>query len=220
MNRNESYSILGLEEGASIEEVKNAYRKLAKQYHPDRTGGDEFLANMFRKINTAYENLTSNKEQSHQQHTSSSSARQTEEKRVVLNPEIEEWIENRHKISNYIHNCKDQLTYLRKKPSKVYLSVSNIGKLVGIGFLIVFFFYPNRNAGVVDQPKTIEEAKWETIGTTDLFRVPDIKETPVIQLPVGQNVDSLGATQYFYKVKVNTEKGIQVGYILKDKLKK
>mgnify|MGYP003579819162 CR=1 FL=1 len=58
MDIGECYLILGLEQGASEEEIKAAYRKLAKQYHPDKTQGDEFLANMFKKIQTAYQTLS------------------------------------------------------------------------------------------------------------------------------------------------------------------
>ncbi len=52
------YQILGLEKGASEEEIKKAYRKLAHVYHPDKAGGDE---NKFKEINEAYQVL-SNKE--------------------------------------------------------------------------------------------------------------------------------------------------------------
>ena len=48
------YSTLGLKRGASDEEIKKAYRKLAMKHHPDR-GGDQ---NKFKEISTAYEALT------------------------------------------------------------------------------------------------------------------------------------------------------------------
>ena len=35
------YDILGISKGASQDEIKKAYRKLAHQHHPDKKGGDE-----------------------------------------------------------------------------------------------------------------------------------------------------------------------------------
>lgn len=52
------YNILGLSDGASEDDVKKAYRKLAKKYHPDLNPGDKKAADMFLKIQEAYEALT------------------------------------------------------------------------------------------------------------------------------------------------------------------
>ena len=49
------YKILGVNRGASKEEIKRAYRKLAHQYHPDKKGGDE---KKFKEINEAYQMLS------------------------------------------------------------------------------------------------------------------------------------------------------------------
>jgi molecular chaperone DnaJ len=49
------YKILGVEKGASDDEIKKAYRKLAHQHHPDKTGGDE---KKFKEINEAYQVLS------------------------------------------------------------------------------------------------------------------------------------------------------------------
>ncbi len=46
------YKILGIEKGASEEEIKKAFRKLAHQYHPDKPGGDEAK---FKEVNEAYQ---------------------------------------------------------------------------------------------------------------------------------------------------------------------
>ena len=49
------YEILNVTDAASPEEIRHAYRRLAKQWHPDRCPGDLSAAPRFRAINAAYE---------------------------------------------------------------------------------------------------------------------------------------------------------------------
>lgn len=49
------YEILNVADTASAEEFRHAYRRLAKQWHPDRCPGDPSAAPRFRAINAAYE---------------------------------------------------------------------------------------------------------------------------------------------------------------------
>jgi curved DNA-binding protein CbpA len=53
------YYILGINKDASLDEVKNAYRKLSKKFHPDTNDGDAFFAERFKDIQEAYECLSS-----------------------------------------------------------------------------------------------------------------------------------------------------------------
>ena len=55
------YTILELQEGATIEEVKRSYRRLVKKYHPDLHPGNEEYEVKIRQINEAYE-VISNEE--------------------------------------------------------------------------------------------------------------------------------------------------------------
>ena len=49
------YRVLGVAESAPAEEIKKAYRRLAKKYHPDVTGGDKAKEARFKEISEAYE---------------------------------------------------------------------------------------------------------------------------------------------------------------------
>lgn len=52
------YKLLGVAENASGEEIKKAYRKLAKQYHPDANPGDAAATERFKEISEAYSVLS------------------------------------------------------------------------------------------------------------------------------------------------------------------
>ena len=51
------YKVLGVSPDASDEEIKAAYRRLARQYHPDRNPGDETAAKKMQEINAAYDQI-------------------------------------------------------------------------------------------------------------------------------------------------------------------
>lgn len=51
------YNILGVNENASKDEIKKAYRSLQMKYHPDKNPGNQECINMTQKINEAYETL-------------------------------------------------------------------------------------------------------------------------------------------------------------------
>lgn len=58
MAKRDYYEVLGLNKGASEDEIKKAYRKMAKKYHPDLNPGDEKAEAVFKEVNEAYQVLS------------------------------------------------------------------------------------------------------------------------------------------------------------------
>jgi len=56
--RRDLYEVLELQKGASDDEIKKAYRKLAKKYHPDLNPGDKAAEEKMKEVNAAYEVLS------------------------------------------------------------------------------------------------------------------------------------------------------------------
>ena len=58
------YEILGVPKNATQDDIKKAYRKLVKEYHPDLHPNDPNCANQFKEINEANEVLSDEKKRS------------------------------------------------------------------------------------------------------------------------------------------------------------
>ncbi len=57
-NKRDYYEVLGLQKGASEDEIKSAFRKMAMKYHPDRNPDDKTAEEKFKEVNEAYSVLS------------------------------------------------------------------------------------------------------------------------------------------------------------------
>src|SRR5665213_1742973 len=62
--KHDYYKTLGIERAAQEDEIRKAYRKLARKYHPDLNPGDKSAENRFKDVQEAYDILSDSKKRS------------------------------------------------------------------------------------------------------------------------------------------------------------
>lgn len=120
MNLWEYYSVLGVRQGASDDEIRKAYRRKAMEYHPDRNHS-EGAQEVFVKITEAYEYLTSHPH-----------GRNITEEEVRRN--YQAWVDYRQAEARKRAEAYSRTTYQAFKKSPLYQSTTVIdGTMVFLG---------------------------------------------------------------------------------------
>tara|TARA_Y100000815_G_scaffold257754_1_gene266592 strand:+ start:211 stop:783 length:573 start_codon:yes stop_codon:yes gene_type:complete len=150
------YQILGISRNADNKEIKQAYKKLAVKFHPDKNNGDKFFEERFKEIQESYEVLIntqkkneydrlydsfySNKQKNYQsqsqsthKNTSTSYSNQKEEERKQKEKKKEE--DEKRRVSNIKKNA--ELAF----EDKAWIFVANftvIGSIIGLFMFIKY----------------------------------------------------------------------------------
>jgi uncharacterized protein YecT (DUF1311 family) len=120
MNLNDYYSILGIRQGASDDEIRKAYRRKAMEYHPDRNKSEN-AQEMFIRITEAYEYLTSHPH-----------GRNISEEELRRN--YQAWVEYRQAEARKRAEAYAKASYEAFKKSPIYKSTTVIdGTMVFMG---------------------------------------------------------------------------------------
>ena len=116
----EYYSILGLNEGASTDEVKKAYRKMSKKYHPDLNPNNKEAEEKFKKMSEAYGILTGKQKPNNQNPLGGNpfggnpfGGGRVKPLKLILELSIEESFHGKEKMVNYqakdnCNNCNGE----------------------------------------------------------------------------------------------------------------
>jgi curved DNA-binding protein CbpA len=145
------YKVLGVQNFASSNEIKTAYRKLSKKFHPDLNQGDKFFEERFKEIQSAYESLNdSNKRkrlddylkqtETKHQYQNYQSKNDNETNRTQKNEQPKEESKNRYSQTPTSGAEKDNK---RQQEQTTISQNSNINVyfITGIGLFIFFIVY-------------------------------------------------------------------------------
>lgn len=136
------YEILGINKGASSEQIKTAYRKLAKIYHPDKNQGNKDTEEKFKSIKDAYEILSDavkKKKYDLSLENNNYQRQQTSKQKKYSDLTQEELKRRRYYQEFYANEFKKHKEKEALKEQKQYNETRTLLFLVPIALALVFF---------------------------------------------------------------------------------
>jgi len=121
------YYLLGLKQTATLDDIKNSYRRLSKKFHPDVNDGDAFFAERFKDIQEAYE-LLSNTERRKIYDLKYSNKSETSSNNSNFTPEIEFFTSDKSGI-----HIGDDITFKWKTINADVVVLEPLGPVKPIG---------------------------------------------------------------------------------------
>jgi curved DNA-binding protein CbpA len=121
------YYLLGLKQTATLDDIKNSYRRLSKKFHPDVNDGDAFFAERFKDIQEAYE-LLSNPERRKIYDLKYSNKSETSSNNSNFTPEIEFFTSDKSGI-----HIGDDITFKWKTINADVVVLEPLGPVKPIG---------------------------------------------------------------------------------------
>ena len=97
----EYYDVLGIKNGSNEDQIKKAYRKLSKQYHPDLNPNNKEAEEKFKKIAEAYEVLTGKQKPKNQNKFNNQRVYKAKPLKLIVEVTIEEVFHGKEKLINY-----------------------------------------------------------------------------------------------------------------------
>jgi curved DNA-binding protein CbpA len=125
------YSILGIKETSSLEDIKKAYRGLSHKFHPDKNNGDGFFTEKFKEIQEAYETLRDASKRSKYDFE-----RSVNFNSLRIDPTIEYF--NCSKLEFDIY---EEITFIWKTNGANIITLNPFGRVTAIGSKMVRFKY-------------------------------------------------------------------------------
>jgi len=184
-NSTNYYKVLGVNQNSTLDEIKIAYRKLSKKFHPDVNGGDQFFVEKFKELQEAYEKLTnvSFKEQYDKQFKQTNNYEMGQKDNAHSNTTTDD------STTTGVHSTNDKHLNKRRSNFSIVLRIT-----IAVITCVVFIFIQThkKSTYAVNNRSAYNEASNKANDSPQ--SPPQIAEQPIIQKDVDSINNNLQST--------------------------